>query len=135
MKSLENRWNKYIAILAPSFIFSLLHIPSMQTFTVSGVVLIIISGTLVGIMFSLVTYKGNSIINSALIHGVWNFFIITDIMHITAAQETYGKPIFSVIISSNNILLTGAGFGVEASLISIIGYILICSFTMIPKKK
>ena len=56
-------------------------------------------------------------------------------MHITAAQETYGKPIFSVIISSNNILLTGAGFGVEASLISIIGYILICSFTMIPKKK
>ena len=29
MKLLESRWNKYIAILIPSFLFSLVHIPSM----------------------------------------------------------------------------------------------------------
>ena len=54
MKLLESRWNKSIAILIPSFLFSLVHIPSMVTFTVSGVQLLIISGRVEGIMFSLV---------------------------------------------------------------------------------
>lgn len=135
MKLLENRWNKYIAILVPSFVFSFVHIPSMETFTVGGVMLLIISGTLVGIMFSLVAYKGKSISNSALLHAVWNFVMITDILHITTAQGTYGKPIFSIIIPADNIFLTGAGFGIEASFIAIIGYILICGFVIIPKKK
>ena len=94
MKLLESRWNKYIAILIPSFLFSLVHIPSMETFTVSGVLLLIISGTVVGIMFSLVSYKGKSISNSALLHAAWNFIMITDILHITTAQGTYGSPIF-----------------------------------------
>ena len=127
MKLLESRWNKYIAILIPSFLFSLVHIPSMETFTVSGVV--------VGIMFSLVSYKGKSISNSALLHAAWNFIMITDILHITTAQGTYGSPIFSIIISSDNVFLTGAGFGIEASIIAIIGYILVCGFVLIPKKK
>lgn len=135
MKSLESRWNKYIAILVPSFLFGLVHIPSMETFTVSGVVLLIVSGTLVGIMFSLVAYRGNSMSNSALLHTIWNFIMITDILHITTAKGIYGKPIFSIIIPSDNILLTGESFGIEASIIAIIGYILVCGFMLIPKKK
>lgn len=135
MKSLENRWNKYVAILVPSFLFSLVHIPSMESFTVGSVVLLIISGTLVGIMFSLVAYKGNSISNNALLHAAWNFVMITDVLHITTAQGIYGKPIFSITIPSDNALITGAGFGIEASIIAIIGYILVCGFVLIPKKK
>ena len=104
----------------------------METFTVSGVLLLIISGTVVGIMFS---YKGKSISNNALLHAAWNFIMITDILHITTAQGTYGSPIFSIIISSDNVFLTGAGFGIEASIIAIIGYILVCGFVLIPKKK
>lgn len=107
----------------------------METFTVSGVLLLIISGTVVGIMFSLVSYKGKSISNNALLHAAWNFIMITDILHITTAQGTYGSPIFSIIISSDNVFLTGAGFGIEASIIAIIGYILVCGFVLIPKKK
>lgn len=42
---------------------------------------------------------------------------------------------FSVIITSDNVFLTGAGFGIEASIIAIIGYILVCGFVLIPKKK
>lgn len=126
MKLLENRWNKYIAILVPSFVFGLVHIPSMETFTVSGVLLLIVSGTLVGIMFSLIAYKGKSIGNNALLHTVWNFLLVTDILHITTKQGAYGTPLFSIIIPSDHIFLTGAGFGIEASLIAIIGYFLIC---------
>ena len=70
MKLLENCWNTFVAILAPSFIFGLFHIPSMETFSVVGVMLLIVSGTLVGIMFSLVAYKENFIANSAIIHTV-----------------------------------------------------------------
>ncbi|MDO4600916.1 MAG: type II CAAX endopeptidase family protein [Eubacteriales bacterium] len=126
MKLLESRWNKYVAIFVPSFIFGLVHIPSMETFTVEGVMLLIVSGTLVGIMFSLAAYAGKSVANSMLLHGMWNFVMITDILHITTKEGIYGEPLFSMIISSDNILLTGAGFGMEASIIAIAGYALIC---------
>jgi len=62
MRLFESRWNKYIAFLAPSFLFSLAHIPSMEFFTISGFLLLTISGTLVGVMFSLVAYTGKSIL-------------------------------------------------------------------------
>lgn len=134
MKLLENRWNKYIAILIPSFIFSLVHIPSMQTFTAESIVLLIISGTLVGSMFSLIAYKGKSISNSALMHALWNFVLVTDIFHITTVQDAYGEPIFPLTLSSDNILLTGAGFGVEASLVAIIGYLFVCAIAIRGRK-
>lgn len=135
MKLLESRWNRYVAVLVPSFLFSLLHIPSMETFSIIGVILLIISGTLVGVMFSVVAYKGNSIANSAVIHTVWNFVMITGILQITTEQGYYGNPIFSIIIPADNVLLTGAGFGVEASIIAIIGYACICAVCLISKKK
>ena len=135
MKSLEARWNRSVAILVPSLLFALLHLPAMETFTVGGFALLLVSGTLVGVMFSLVAYKGNSIANSALLHGLWNFVIITDVLHITTAAEASGEPIFSIIIPADNVLLTGAGFGVEASLIAIIGYALVCGFVLLTKKK
>ena len=133
MKLLENRWNKFVAIFAPSFLFSLLHIPSMETFSVVGVMLLIVSGTLVGIMFSLVAHKGNSISNSAIIHTVWNLVMVTSILHITTEQGYYGNPIFSIIISSNHVLLTGAGFGVEASIIAIVEYACICAVVLLSQ--
>lgn len=129
MKLLESRWNKYVAIFVPSFIFGLVHIPSMETFTVEGVVLLIVSGTLVGMMFSLAAYAGKSVANSMLLHGIWNFVMITDILHITTKEGIYGEPLFLMIISSDNMLLTGAGFGMEASIIAIAGYALVCILT------
>ena len=134
MKLLEKGWNKSLAILLPSFLFSLLHIPSMEVFSVAGVLLLVISGTLVGVMFSLIAYKGDSISNSSLVHAIWNFILVTDIIHITTAQGVYGEPVFSIIIPSDNVLVTGAGFGVEVSIIAIIGYIFVC-VAVIPKKR
>lgn len=135
MKLLESRWNRYVAVLVPSFLFSLLHIPSMETLSIIGVVLLIVSGTLVGVMFSVIAYKGNSIANSVIIHTVWNFAMITGILQITTEQSHYGNPIFSIIIPADNVLLTGAGFGVEASIIAIIGYACICAICLISKQK
>jgi len=55
-------------------------------------------------------------------------------MHITTAQGAYGEPIFSIVIPSDNVLLTGAGFGMEASIIAIIGYLLICGVALKKEK-
>ena len=124
LKLLELKWGKVVAVLLPSFLFSLMHIPSMDAFSVAGISLLVISGTLVGIMFSLITYMGNSISNSGLLHAVWNFVFVTDMIHITTAQGIYGEPIFSIIIPSDHVLVTGAGFGVEASIIRSSRYII-----------
>ncbi len=52
--------------------------------------------------------------------------MVTDIMHIITVQGIYGEPVFSIIIPSDNVLVTEVGFGVEASIISIIGYLFVC---------
>ena len=135
LKLLELKWGKVVAVLLPSFLFSLMHIPSMDEFSVAGISLLVISGTLVGIMFSLITYKGNSISNSSLLHAVWNFVFVTDMIHITTAQGIYGEPIFSIIIPSDHVLVTGAGFGVEASIIAIIGYLFVCGAVLLRRKR
>ena len=135
LKLLELKWGKVVAVLLPSFLFSLMHIPSMEEFSVAGILLLVISGTLVGIMFSLITYKGNSISNSSLLHAVWNFVFVTDMIHITTAQGIYGEPIFSIIIPSDYVLVTGAGFGVEASIIAIIGYLFVCGAVILRRKR
>lgn len=135
LKLLELKWGKVVAVLLPSFLFSLMYIPSMDEFSVAGISLLVISGTLVGIMFSLITYKGNSISNSSLLHAVWNFVFVTDMIHITTAQGIYGEPIFSIIIPSDHVLVTGAGFGVEASIIAITGYLFVCGAVLLRRKR
>ena len=40
MTLLERKWNQYAAILAPSLLFGLAHIPSMEYFTIAGVLLL-----------------------------------------------------------------------------------------------
>lgn len=135
LKFLELKWGRVVAVLLPSFLFSLMHIPSMDGFSVAGILLLVISGTLVGIMFSLITYKGNSISNSSLLHAVWNFVFVTDMIHITTAQGIYGEPVFSIIIPSDHVLVTGAGFGAEASIIAIIGYLFVCGTVILRGKR
>ena len=133
MRLLERRWNRSAAILVPSLLFSLAHIPSMEVFTAGGLALLAVSGTLVGVMFSLAACRGNSIGGSALMHAEWNFVMATNILHITTAEGAYGSPLFQITLPLDNILLTGAGFGAEASLIAIAGYALVCLVLIFPK--
>ena len=126
MKLLEKRWNSYIAILIPSFVFSLFHIPAIENKNMVSILLVVVSGTLVGTMFSLIAYESKSISNSILVHFLWNLIFITDILQISTPQQTYGHPIFSLSIPSEHIWITGGGFGIEASLIAVIGYAIVC---------
>lgn len=135
MTMVEKRWNRYIAIVVPSLLFSLVHIPSMTYFSAAGCIFLIVSGTMVGIMFSLVAYKDGSIGGSILLHVLWNFVMATDITNIAYNEANVYSALFTISLPSDNVLLTGAGFGVEASIVAIIGYLFVCIWAMYKMKR
>ena len=135
MKSLESRWNKTVAIRAPSILFSLAHIPGMSSFSVAGILALIVAGTMVGVMFSLVAYKGNSIANSAIIHALWNFTLISNLIDIVPQDGEFSNTIFTITLPTNNILITGADFGIEASVFAIVAYVVVSLIFMGKKSR
>lgn len=120
MSLLEYRFNKAAAVIVPSVLFGLLHIIGNELDFISTVQLIL-AGSMVGILFSLVTYESGNIWNSALIHGVWNVVMVGGIIHIgDAASE---NAIYNYVLETKSFLLTGGDFGVEASVAAVAVYL------------
>lgn len=122
MRLLEKRWNKVIAVVIPSVLFGLLHISNMEAPNVIDIAILVIAGTAVGVMFSLIAIQSGSILASATVHGIWNLVIIGRILEISA--EPF-PAIFTYKLRSTSTLLTGGAFGIEASLPAIVGYCII----------
>lgn len=133
LRLLEGRWGRKLAILLPSVLFGLVHLTSLTEFSLSSVLLLLLSGTLVGILFSLAACRADSIAASALIHGVWNLVMITGIVNIRAGEPA-GGAFFGLSIPSTSLWLTGGEFGPEASLIAITAYALGCAFLLWGRK-
>jgi uncharacterized protein len=131
MTSFEKRWGKGVAILVPSILFGLLH-GIGANLNLLEFLLLVIGGTSVGIMFSLIVYESGSVWNSAVVHGVWNMVIIGDILQI--GQSPHQEAIMSYTLLSKSVLLTGGRFGIEVSLIAIFGYIGVIAVLLVSKK-
>jgi len=127
MRLLERRWNTISAVLAPSVLFGLLHILNMEAPNVIDVTMLVIAGTTVGVMFSLIAMQSGSIWSSAIVHGVWNLAIIGGILQISAEPS---PAIFTYTLDSNIALLTGGAFGIEASLPAVTGYVILILVTL-----
>ena len=134
MTLIRERWNRTAAILVPSVLFGCAHLLNLETFSAVSIALLLVSGSLVGIMFSLAADRGGSVSNSILIHTVWNLVMVTDILHITTAQGTYGSPLMSIVIPSGSVLLTGGSFGIEASAVAALGYGAVCCLALAAGK-
>lgn len=119
---LKEKYNIKIAIILPSLIFGLLHIIGIP-FNILTYMQIIFAGTLVGIMFSLISIKENNILSSSLVHSFWNIFIIGGILNIGTEFNKYS--IYNYILKNKNILFTGGEFGIEISIISIVSYMIV----------
>lgn len=134
MKSFEESFGKKVAIIVPSFIFSLFHI-SGQDLDFISIILVILSITSIAILLSLVVYESKSVWNSVIIHIIWNIIIIGEIFNISGIHNKY--VIFSFVINSKNILITGGDFGIESSIISILLSILfsVFTYTLIKRRK
>lgn len=132
---IKERWGAAAAVLLPSILFGLVHMINLASVSPAGVLMLILSGSLVGVMFSLTAFLGGSLINSMLLHTVWNFVMVTNILHITTAQGAYGAPLFSILIPDSGFLLTGGDFGIEASVISLLGYAVVCGVILLAERK
>lgn len=120
---LDARFGREIAIFAPSVLFGLLHIIG-GGLGIFDAVLVLIAGTVVGVMFSLIALEGKSIWNSAAVHAVWNTIMIGGILGIGEKASPY--QICSYVLSSRHFAVTGGEFGVESSVIAVIGYFILC---------
>lgn len=121
MRCLERRFNIQIAVIAPSVLFGLLHILGNDLDFIS-ILQLLIAGSIVGILFSLIACESNSIWNSAIVHAVWNMAMIGGIVHI--GVESDSGSIFNFVLDNKSFLIGGGDFGIEASVISIFAYLI-----------
>lgn len=122
MNAVIKKWGRAVGILAPSVLFASLHIVGMD-FSLLSCVQVMVAGTMVGVMFSLIALEGRSVWNSAVVHGVWNMIIIGG--GLTIGTEINGYSISSYVLETRAFLLTGGDFGIESSGVAIIGYIVV----------
>ncbi len=134
MKAIEMRWNKAAAVLVPSLTFGAIHILNGNLSVISFIQLLI-AGSIVGILFSLVTYESGSVWSGALMHSVWNMCMSGRLLNI--GTEPSEDSLFNYVLETNSPLITGGEFGAEASVISIGAYLIftILAIVLIKKKR
>lgn len=132
MHVLELRWGKAIAVFAPSVLFGLLHIFNMEAPNVIDILMLVIAGTGVGIMFSLIAIQSSSIWANAIVHGIWNLIIIGSILEISVGPYS---SIFTYTLKSKSTLITGGAFGIESSLPAVIGYGIVIFIILVLNRK
>lgn len=122
MNVVIKRFGRTAGIVAPSVLFASLHIVGRK-FSLLSYAQVIIAGTLVGIMFSLITLEGRSVWNSAIVHAVWNLVIVGGVLTIGTEFDQYA--LYSYQLKTASVLLTGGEFGIESSAVSILGYLVV----------
>ena len=97
--------------------------------------LVIIAGTMVGVMFSMIAIESGSIWNSGIVHAIWNVMIIGGGLSIGEKMDEYS--VMTYVLNSKSFAITGGEFGIESSVISLIGYIVVVgiAFIMIKSSK
>ncbi len=122
MNAVIKKWGRAAGILAPSALFASLHIIGMN-FSLASCIQVMVAGTMVGVMFSFIALEGRSVWNSAIVHGVWNMIIIGG--GLTIGTEINEYSVSSYVLETRAFLLTGGEFGIESSVVAIIGYIVV----------
>ncbi len=135
LHALEKRWNMKIAVIVPSLLFGIVHILG-QNFSIGSCLLVVLAGTMVGIMFSMIAIESGSVWNSGIVHAVWNVVIIGGGLAIGEKIDSYS--VMTYVLNSKSFAITGGEFGIESSVISLIGYIIVagiaCMMIMSSKK-
>lgn len=132
MGIIRKNYSIKLAVIIPSVLFGLAHLANGKLDFISAIQLIV-AGTAVGIMFSLIMMNNNNFWNNALVHAIWNMSTL-GLMHI--GTENDNSAVFNFVLKSGNRLITGGDFGIESSVIAIAGYVAvsIIAFIMIKMK-
>lgn len=132
MGCLERKFGIMAAILIPSLLFGAVHIIGNSLDLIS-IIQLLVGGSIVGILFSLIAYESGSVWNSAIVHGIWNMAIIGGILHIGCNEDN--SSMYNFVLNNKSFLLSGGDFGIEASVISIGVYLIFCIAVICRLKK
>ena len=132
MTAIEKKFNRKIAIIVPSLLFGAVHIIGMN-FNLLSCILVLAAGTMVGIMFSLIAATTNSVWNSAIVHAVWNMIIIGGGLVIDT--EARQNALCTYVLNNKSFVLTGGEFGIESSVIAVVGYCVVSLIIIHSNKK
>ena len=128
MGVVEKRFNRKVAVIAPSVLFGFVHILGMG-YDLLSCIFVVFAGTMVGVMFSLIALEKKSVWNSAIVHAIWNIVI----SGIGTACDEYS--LYSYVLETNSFLLTGGDFGIESSVIAVMGYCLVSAYVILSNRK
>lgn len=134
LNALKKRWNTKVAVIIPSLLFGVIHILG-QDFSIGSCLLVIVAGTMVGVMFSLIAIESGSVWNSGIVHAIWNIVIIGGGLSIGEKVDKYS--VMTYVLDSKSFAITGGEFGIESSVLSLLGYVIVAgiAFIMIQLKK
>lgn len=131
LNALKKRWNIKVAVLVPSVLFGIVHILGMD-FSIGSCILVMIAGTMVGVMFSMIAIESGSVWNSGIVHAVWNIMMIGGGLAIGEKVDEYS--VMTYVLDSKSFAITGGEFGIESSVISLTGYIIVAGIAFIMIK-
>lgn len=129
---LKEKWNTTVAVIIPSVLFGFVHILGMN-FSIGSCLLVMIAGTMVGVMFSAITIESGSVWNSGIVHAVWNIVIIGGGLSVGDKADEYS--VMSYVLKSKSFAITGGDFGIESSVIALAGYIIVALIALNRIKK
>ena len=132
MSLIRERWNTKAAILVPSVLFASVHLIGMN-FSALSSILVLAAGTMVGIMFSMIVIESDSVWNSGIVHSIWNIIIIGGGLGISEKANEYS--VMTYVLDSKSFAITGGEFGIEASVVALIGYIVVTLIAVVVIKK
>ncbi|MDE6780633.1 MAG: CPBP family intramembrane metalloprotease [Ruminococcus sp.] len=132
MGIIRRNYNIKSAVIIPSVLFGAVHIIGNDLNLIS-IIQLVIAGTMVGIMFSLILLESNNFWNNAIVHAIWNMSTI-GLLHI--GTESSDLSVYTYVLKSDSNIITGGDFGIESSVIAIAGYVAvsIIAFIMIKRK-
>ena len=124
MGYIEKQWNIQIAIMMTSVFFAAIHLLNGVS-DFYDVFLLLMSGSLVGIMFGLLVYVFKTIWASIIVHFFWNLF---QVIQFSTNPHEAAPLIYLMKLQAR--WITGSDYGIETSVISILGYLMVIMILM-----
>ena len=113
------------SVFITSIMFGLVHIVMLPSFTPLDILIVVVGGTIAGIMFSLIYLYSKSLWYAAIVHIVWDIFFVGKITAIATTQADANRAIMPFKLTTHSQWLTGGSFGVEAAIPSLLLYLLV----------
>ena len=76
-----------------------------------------------GIMISMIAIESDSVWNSGIVHAIWNIIMIGGGLAIGQKADQFS--VMTYVLDAKSFAVTGGEFGMEASVISLVGYIIV----------